>query len=80
MDVIAENNSMDYNSIAIFLLDTVPLEEMDEKIANITEKYRFNLITKEDGVKEIVNKHESYLKNYMSSNAMINELFLVCNV
>lgn len=71
---------MDHITAATFLLEGPPLDEMDELIASVAEKYRFNMINKEVAIDELINKHKSFLTKYITNNIELNEMIVPCKV
>lgn len=48
-------------SVAIFLLDHPPLDEIGGPITDIIESYRYGTITKDEAIDQMFEKHKSFL-------------------
>ena len=60
--------------IALFLLDHPPLDEIGGSITNVIEKYRYNSLTKEQALEQMIVLHEPFLIKYSKRQTEINDL------
>lgn len=54
-----------YNTIASFLLEHPPLEEIGGSIVDIIENYREGFVSKEKALEEILSKHADFIEKYI---------------
>ena len=60
--------------IALFLLETPPIEEIREPIANIVESFRFGALTKEQALSKILNaNNRQHITKYIVEQNLILE-------
>jgi hypothetical protein len=60
--------------IASFLLNTPPLDELTDDIAEVVEKYRYKMLTKEEALEILLNDYEDVLQNLLDENLSLNGL------
>lgn len=60
--------------VAKFLLCDPPLEELNDDIANVAEKYRYKMMSEEQAVETLLRDHEEALQKYLDLNLSLNGL------
>jgi hypothetical protein len=60
-----------FNTVAVFLLDHPPLEEIGGPILDIVENYREGFITKQKALDDMLKNHQNFLQNYIDRAASI---------
>lgn len=61
-----------FNTVALFLLEHPPLEEIGGPILDIVENYRDGFITKQKALEDILKNHHNFLENYITQAASIS--------
>ena len=62
-----------WKSIATFLLEVPPIDEIGGKINHIIEQYRAGILKKELAINCIIQNHKKFLENYVETNKLLNE-------
>ena len=57
-----------FNTVAIFLLDHPPLEEIGGSAVDVIENYREGFITKEKALVDLLTNHKDFLEKYISQS------------
>jgi len=61
-----------FNTVAVFLLDHPPLEEIGGPILDIVENYRAGFTTKQRALEDMLKNHQNFLQNYINQAASIS--------
>jgi dsDNA-binding SOS-regulon protein len=60
--------------IAYFLLNVPPLDELTDDLAEVVEKYRYKMISKNEALKILLSDHREVLQNLLDENLSLNGL------
>ena len=63
---------------AEFILTVPPLEEITNVFFDVTERFRNNMLTKNEAVKELISCHQNELNKFVENNTRINEECTCC--
>jgi len=63
-----------HETIALFLLKHPPLDEIGGSITDVIEKYRYNSISEEQALDQMLTLHEPFLTKYIKQQIQINDL------
>lgn len=61
-----------FETTAIFLLTTPPLQELPESIASIAEKFRYDFLTKNEALSLIKENCSKQVEKFIQNNKQIN--------
>jgi hypothetical protein len=61
-----------FNTVAAFLLEHPPLEEIGGPVLDIIENYREGFITKQKALDDMLNNHQKFLENYITQAVSIS--------
>ena len=65
------NSFYENNGVIAFLLNTVPLDELDDCLVDIASKYRAGIISEVNAVEYIVENKIEYIKAYIQNSLEI---------
>ena len=60
--------------IACFLLNVPPLDELTDDLAEVVEKYRYKMLTKNEAIEILLVDYEEVLQNLLDKNLSLNGL------
>ena len=63
-----------HETIALFLLKHPPLDEIGGSITDVIEKYRYNSLSEEQALDQMLTLHEPFLSKYAKQQIEINDL------
>jgi len=63
-----------HETIALFLLKHPPLDEIGGSITDVIEKYRYNSLSEEQALDQMMTLHEPFLSKYAKQQIEINDL------
>ena len=63
-----------HETIALFLLKHPPLDEIGGSITDVIEKYRYNSLSEEQALDQMMTLHEPFLIKYAKKQIEINDL------
>ena len=63
---------------ANFILTTPPLEEISDVFLDVTERFRYNMISKDEAIEELISCYQNELNKFVENNSRINEDCTYC--
>ena len=63
---------------AKFILTTPPLEEISDVFIDVTERFRYNMISKDEAIEELISCYQNELNKFVENNSRINEDCTYC--
>ncbi len=63
---------------AKFILTTPPLEEISDVFLDVTERFRYNMISKDEAIEELISCYQNELNKFVENNSRINEDCTYC--
>ena len=67
------NSSFEHNGVISFLINTPPLDELDDCIIDIVSKYRAGIIAEVEAVEYIIENKMKFIKEYIVNSLEISE-------
>ena len=68
------NSTPTHESVACFLLEHSPLNEMNESMATVVENYRFEMLHKQQAIDILVTDFRAHLNKYIKADLELSEL------
>ena len=62
------------NKTAAFLLKVPPLEELTDKISEIVEQYRYNIISEDRAIDILTTKYSNVIEAYAKKNIELQQI------
>jgi hypothetical protein len=62
------------NKIASFLLKVPPLEELTDKLSEIVEQYRYNIISEDRAIDILTTKYSNVIEAYAKKNIELQQI------
>lgn len=63
---------------AEFILSVPPLEEITDVFFDVTERFRYNMLTKNEAIEELISCSRNELDKFLENNFRINEECMRC--
>lgn len=63
---------------AVFILSIPPLDEITNSYTDVVERFRYNMISKEEAVDELITCYQKELTKFVENNNRINEECMYC--
>ena len=63
---------------AKFILTTPPLEEISDVFLDVTERFRYDMISKDEAIEELISCYQNELNKFVENNSRINEDCTYC--
>lgn len=57
-----------FNTVAMFLLNHPPLEEIGGSVVDVVENYREGFISKEKALVDLLTNHKDFLEKYINQS------------
>jgi hypothetical protein len=68
----------DTKSAAEFILTVPPLEEITDTFLDVTERFRYDMMSMNEAVEELISCYQNELNTFVENNSRINEECLYC--